>query len=151
MKPLRIERVIVATPDADAAATTFRRLFGLNDAATDAAAAGGAAVTAGAAATGGAATTAAAAGNGDAARVLAISHAEIAFVTPAAGTALADALATSGEGMAALRLEVADVDAAVRALEHAGIRFELERNAGARIVHVDPATAHGVRLSLVGR
>jgi len=140
MKPLRIERVIVATPDAAAAAATFRRLFGLKDAAAG-----------GAAAPGGAATAAAAAGDGNAARVLAISRAEIAFVTPAAGTALADALATGGEGMAALRLEVADVDAAVRALEHAGIHFEVEHNAGARVVHVDPATAHGVRLSLVGR
>jgi catechol 2,3-dioxygenase-like lactoylglutathione lyase family enzyme len=125
MKPLRIERVIVATPDADAAAATFRRLFALQDAPP--------------------------AGGGDPTRVLALSRAEIAFVTPAAGTALAAALATGGEGMAALRLEVADVDAAVSALEHAGIRFEIERGDGMRIVHVDPATAHGVRLSLVGR
>jgi catechol 2,3-dioxygenase-like lactoylglutathione lyase family enzyme len=140
MKPLRIERVIVATPDADAAAAAFRRLFGLKDAATGGAAAASAAGNA-----------AEGAGNGAAARVLAISRAEIAFVTPAAGTALADVLATSGEGMAALRLEVADVDAAVSALEHAGIHFEVERSDGARVVHVDPATAHGVRLSLVGR
>jgi catechol 2,3-dioxygenase-like lactoylglutathione lyase family enzyme len=137
MKPLRIERVIVATPDAAAAAETFRRLFDLRETLTSPAA-------------GGADTATDAAGDGDA-RVLAISRAEIAFVTPPAGTALADALATSGEGMAALRLEVADVDAAVSVLEHAGIRFEVERGEGARIVHVDPATAHGVRLSLVGR
>jgi catechol 2,3-dioxygenase-like lactoylglutathione lyase family enzyme len=134
MKPLRIERVIVATPDAAAAAATFRRLFGLENAAP-----------------GGTGTAAAADAGSDAVRILALGRAEIAFVTPAAGTALAAALASGGEGMAALRLEVADVDAAVSALEHAGIRFEIERGDDVRIVHVDPATAHGVRLSLVGR
>jgi len=82
---------------------------------------------------------------------LQIGDAQIQFVTPAAGSALAMVLATSGEGMAELCLEVASLDAAVNALSSAGVAYTMDESAGTRMLRVDPQAAHRVRLSLVER
>ena len=80
---------------------------------------------------------------------LAIGGARIEFVTPAADTALAEALRTGGEGMAALTLIVADLAEAGRSLERAGVSFEAASEGGRRVLRVDPSAAHGVRLTLI--
>jgi len=82
---------------------------------------------------------------------LQIGDARIEFVTPAAGSALATVLATSGEGMAELGLEVASLDAAVTALSSAGVAHTIDAFADRRVLRVDPQAAHGVRLSLIER
>jgi hypothetical protein len=76
---------------------------------------------------------------------LRIGTATIEFVTPKDGTPLAAALATGGEGMAELRLEVADLTTAAATLRAAGVAFEQH----SKCLHVDPSAAHGVRLTLV--
>jgi catechol 2,3-dioxygenase-like lactoylglutathione lyase family enzyme len=127
MKTLRLDHVTIVTPDAAKAAATFRDYFSLGPARSEAAEAAGP--------------------QGRAA--LAIGGARIEFVTPAAGSGLAAALAASGEGMAALCLEVADLQAASAALQRAGVRFATAESGGRRRLEVDSAAAHGVRLTLV--
>ena len=121
MKALRIDHVTVVSPDGTRAAQTFERLFGLAPASGSA---GGPA--------------------------LAIGDARIEFLTPPAGTPLAEALQTNGEGMAALTLAVADLDEAARALARAAVAFERRVVDGIAGIAVDPSAAHGVRLFLVG-
>ena len=135
MKTTRIDRVTALTRDADAASATFRRIFGLQPVDSESGPPDGAAGSG---------------EPGDDVRVLAIGGAEIAFVRPAAGTELAEALTVTGEGMAALHLEVADVDTAIRDLERAGIEFGIVTRGSRRVIHVEPIAAHGVRLSLIG-
>jgi hypothetical protein len=120
MDTRRIDHVVVATSEPAAAAATFRGHFDL---------APGLAI-------GGAPT-------------LAIGDARIAFVDPAAGTPLAAILAKSGEGMAEVCLEVASLAGAEAALRTAGIGFTNETTGGAQALAVDPAAAHGVRLTLI--
>jgi len=79
---------------------------------------------------------------------LAIGESRIEFVTPAGGTRLGEALATSGEGMAEICLRVADLGEAAETLRKAGVAFVEEDADGARGIHVDPGAAHGVRLTL---
>ncbi len=122
MKTLKIDHVTVVSPDATRAAATFEQVFELGRAAIDGPASGAA---------------------------LAVGDARIEFVTPPDGTALADALRTGGEGMAALTLTVADLDDAARALERAGIGVTRGSDGGRPRLDVDPAAAHGVRLALV--
>jgi catechol 2,3-dioxygenase-like lactoylglutathione lyase family enzyme len=129
MKAVRIDHVTVVSPDAARAADTFARLFGLADAGP---------------------VTGRAAGSA-AARALAIGDARLEFVTPPDGSALAEALRTGGEGMAALTLQVADLDDARRALAAAGIASSTRTVDGRPAVDVDPSAAHGVRLTLVPR
>lgn len=119
MKTLRIDHVTVVSPDAGRAAATFEELFALPRAAAPAGA-----------------------------TALAIGGARIEFVTPAADTALAEAMRTGGEGMAALTLTVADLAEAGRTLERAGVAFEAATDGGRRVLRVDPRAAHGVRLTL---
>jgi catechol 2,3-dioxygenase-like lactoylglutathione lyase family enzyme len=78
---------------------------------------------------------------------LQIGDARIEFVTPAAGTTLAEILASSGEGMAELCLQVASLESAARSLTSAGVGHT--RDGGA--LRIDPKAAHGVRLSLIER
>ena len=120
MKTLRLDHVVVATPDAEGAATTFRSHFDL----------GPSTPLAGS-------------------PTLKIGGARIAFVTPQAGTMLAAALASGGEGLAVLCLEVASLNEAEASLRKAGVGFATEITGGARTIIVDPAAAHGVRLTLV--
>ena len=122
METRRIDHVTVLSPDAGAAEATFRRIF---DFASAPASLGGAA--------------------------LQVGDARIEFVTPAGGTPLAAVLASSGEGMAELCLEVASLDDAAAALERARVQHVSERTAGRRCLRIDPAAAHGVRLTLIER
>jgi catechol 2,3-dioxygenase-like lactoylglutathione lyase family enzyme len=80
---------------------------------------------------------------------LAIGDARIEFVTPAAGTRLGAALAAGGEGMAEICLEVASLDAAAETLRRAGVSFAEANDEGRRVLHVEPTSAHGVRLALI--
>ena len=80
---------------------------------------------------------------------LAIGGARIAFVTPKAGTTLAAALASGGEGMAMVCLEVASLDDAEASLRQAGIGFTADSTGGRRGIAIDPGAAHGVRLTLI--
>jgi len=121
MKTLRIDHVTVVTPDAERAGATFERIFAL--------------------------ARTRPAGS----RALAVGDARIDFVTPAAGTTLGTALAANGEGMAALCLEVADLDAAAAQLRGAGVAFATSDAGARRSLEVDPAGSHGVRLTLVQR
>ncbi len=121
MRTLRIDHVVVATPDAAAAAATFRSHF---DLAPGPALAGGS-------------------------PTLSIGGARIAFVTPEAGTSLAAALAAGGEGMAVVCLQVASLAEAESALRKAGAGFAAKTVAGRPALAVDPASAHGVRLTLI--
>jgi hypothetical protein len=117
MKVLRIDHVVVATEDVDGAAATFRGHFDLQSAAP---------------LPGGEPT-------------LAIGGARIAFVGPRPGTAVAQAFASAGEGMAVVSVEVASLRQAQTALRNAGIGCT-PTDGG---LDVDPAAAHGVRLRLV--
>jgi len=120
MKTLRLDRVVVATPDAAGAAATFRAHF---DLVPDTPLAGS--------------------------PTLRIGGSQIAFVAPSAGTPLAAILASSGEGMAEVCLEVASLPDAAASLRKAGVGFTEED--GGRTLAVDPRAAHGVRLTLVER
>ena len=120
MRTLRIDHVVVATPDADGAAATFRGHFELPPSAP---VVGSPALT--------------------------IGDARIAFVSPPSGTPLAAILAKSGEGMAEVCLEVASLAEAEATLRAAGIGFTVEAKGSGRAVAVDPGAAHGVRLTLI--
>lgn len=120
MRTRRIDHVVVATPDAAAAAATFRGHFALAPAPP----------------LGGSPT-------------LQIGGARIAFVTPDAGTTLATALASSGEGLAQVYLEVASLEDAEGSLRQAGVAFTTASTARGRAIAIDPASAHGVRLVLI--
>jgi len=120
MKTLRIDHVVVATPDANGAAATFRGHFDL-------------------------APSTPLAGS----PTLRIGGARIAFVTPEDGTTLAAALASGGEGLAMVCLEVASLSEAEASLRKAGVGFSTESTGGGRAIAIDPATAHGVRLILI--
>jgi catechol 2,3-dioxygenase-like lactoylglutathione lyase family enzyme len=119
MRTNRIDHVVVATPDPTGAQATFRGHFELPPSAP----VGGS-------------------------PALTIGDARIAFITPAAGSPLAAALAGGSEGMAEICLEVASDDAET-ALRKAGIGFTSEPKGGGRAIAVDPSAAHGVRLTLV--
>ena len=120
MRTLRIDHVVVATPDDQAAAATFQSHFGL-PAAPELAGS----------------------------PTLQIGGARIAFVTPAPGTTLAAALASGGEGLAMVCLEVASLSEAAASLGVAGVAFTMDSAGGGRAIAIDPAAAHGVRLTLV--
>jgi len=119
MRTLRIDHVVVTTPDTDGAAATFRDHFDL-------------------------APSTPLAGS----PTLAIGGARIAFVTPKAGTTLAAALASGGEGLASVCLEVASLDDAEASLRQAGIGFTVDSTGSQRAITIDPGAAHGVRLIL---
>jgi catechol 2,3-dioxygenase-like lactoylglutathione lyase family enzyme len=126
MKTTRIDHVTVVTPDVARAEATFARIFALPPARVDAESPAGA-------------------------KALAIAGARIDFVPPVEGTALAHALAASGEGMAALCLEVADLEAAASELRAAGVSVTTSISGSHRALEIDPTAAHGVRLTLVQR
>lgn len=117
MKALRIDHVVVATEDPAGAAGTFRGHFDLQPATP---------------LPGGSPT-------------LAIGNARVAFVRPAAGTPVAAAFATGGEGMAVVCLEVANLGDAEHTLRQAGVACTTIAGA----IEIDPTAAHGVRLRLV--
>ena len=120
MKTLRLDHVVVTTPDAEGAAATFRGHFDLIPSTPLVGS-----------------------------PTLQIGGARIAFVTPKAGTTLAAALASGGEGLAAVCLEVASLNEAEASLRKAGVGCTTETIGGARTIAVAPAAAHGVRLTLI--
>jgi len=120
VRTLRLDHVVVATRDPEGAAATFRGHFEL---APSAPLAGSPALT--------------------------IGDAKIAFVHPADGTPLAAILASSGEGMAEVCLEVASLTEAETALRNARVGFTVEAKGSGRAIAVDPGAAHGVRLTLI--
>jgi len=127
VKTERIDHITVVSPDAAGAAATFARLFGL------------------------ASAPVAASPDATASAAVVIGGARIEFRTPGASGPLAEALKSGGEGMAALALEVADLDRAIQTLQHAGIRFDPQTVGGRHILLIDPRAAHGVRLALMAR
>jgi len=120
MRTLRLDHVVVATPDPDSAAATFRGHFELAPAAPLAGA-----------------------------PALTIGDARIAFVRPAGATALAAILEKTGEGLAEVCLEVASLADAETTLRKAGIGFTTEAKGSGRALAIDPGAAHGVRLTLI--
>ena len=95
MRTLRIDHVVVATPDAEGAAATFRGHFELAPSAPA----------------------------GRRLPALTIGDARIAFVTPAAALPSPPSSPSRGEGMAEVCLEVASLAEADAALREAGIGF----------------------------
>jgi len=81
--------------------------------------------------------------------VLAIGDAEIRLVS---GSSAAATLAVSGEGMAALWLEVDDAQAAAAAIERAGFKAAPVRKEGGRsVLALDPAVSNQVPLFVFDR
>jgi predicted enzyme related to lactoylglutathione lyase len=81
--------------------------------------------------------------------VLAIGDAEIRLVS---GSSAAATLAVSGEGMAALWLEVDDAQAAAAAIERAGFKSAPVRKEGGRsVLALDPAVSNQVPLFIFDR
>ena len=69
-----------------------------------------------------------------------------------AGAAAADFIAANGEGLAAVWLEADDVDALAAALDRAGLAHRaVRREAGRRILEVDPKSANMVALFIFDR
>jgi len=81
--------------------------------------------------------------------VLAIGDAEITLVS---GSSAAAVLAVSGEGMAALWLEVDDAEAAAAAIERAGFKSAPIRKEGGRnVLALDPTVSSQVPLFIFDR
>lgn len=81
--------------------------------------------------------------------VLAIGDAEIRLIS---GSSAAAALAASGEGMAALWLEVDDTQAAASAIERAGFKSApVRKEGGRRVLALDPAVSSQVPLFIFDR
>jgi len=80
---------------------------------------------------------------------IAIGDAEIRLRS---GSAVADAIAASGEGLAAIWLEAEDVDRVAAALRSAGVAFSPSRvEEGRRILGIDPKAANMVPLFIFDR
>jgi hypothetical protein len=83
------------------------------------------------------------------AATIAIGGAEIRLRS---GDAVADLIASSGEGLAALWLETEDIEQAAAALTRAAVPFEPVRREGERrIIAVNPASANQVVLYIFDR
>lgn len=68
------------------------------------------------------------------------------------GAAVVDAIATSGEGLAAVWLEAKDLDQVVAALTRSGVPFEPMRREGERrVLAVSPSAANQVPLFIFDR
>jgi predicted enzyme related to lactoylglutathione lyase len=88
-----------------------------------------------------------AAGSSDA--TIAIGDSEIRLRS---GAAVADLIATAGEGLAAIWLEADDVDKVVAALKTAGLGYTPPRiQDGRRILEIDPKAANMVPLFIFDR
>ena len=120
----------VATPDVDAAVSTFQRNFGLS-------------VT----------RSSRDDGSHTVSTCLAIGAAEIEMEAPTdSGSPLASFLAERGAGLRDLVLEVDDLERARQDLSSKGIDVALVAGPDGRLVgSLDPAQTHGVRITLVAR
>ena len=130
MQAKRIDHVVIAVKDLDAAVTAYEEYFGLTRVS-----------------------------GGDVPSLgirnvfLQIGDAQIELMTPLGKQgAVADFLAKHGGGMYLLSLEVDDLDAAVAELQDKGIRVNMaEGSAGQRLAFVSPPATHGVLLQLLER
>jgi methylmalonyl-CoA epimerase len=130
MHAKRIDHVVIAVPDLDAAVATYQHNFGL-----------------------------AQVGGGDVPALgirnafLQIGEAQIELVTPLTGEGpVASFLEKHGSGMYLLSLEVDDLDAAVTELHSQGMRVNMATgSAGQRLAFVSPQATHGVLLQLLER
>ena len=130
MKATRIDHVAVAVKDLDAAISTYRHNFDLQQV-------GGGEVPS----------------LGIRNAFLQIGGARIELITPATATGpVATFLEESGEGMYLLSLEVDDLDEAVSQLQAAGARVRVAQGSeGRRLAFVSPKSTHGVLLQLQER
>jgi methylmalonyl-CoA/ethylmalonyl-CoA epimerase len=130
MQAKRIDHVVIAVPDLDAAVATYQHNFGLEKV-------GGGEVPS----------------LGIRNAFLQIGDAQIELVTPltTAGP-VANFLEKHGSGMYLLSLEVDSLDAAITTLQSQGIRVNVATgSAGQRLAFVSPKATHGVLLQLLER
>jgi predicted enzyme related to lactoylglutathione lyase len=81
--------------------------------------------------------------------IIAVGDAEIRLRS---GAAVADTIAASGEGLAAIWLEAEDVDQVATALRSAGIAFSAPRmEEGRRVLGIDPKATNMVPLFIFDR
>ena len=130
MKAKRIDHVVIAVTDLDAAVETYQRNFGL------------AKVSEG---------EVSALGIRNA--FLQIGDAQLELMTPLTNQGpVATFLEKQGEGMYLLSIEVDNLDNAVAELQGQGIRITVtEGTAGRRLAFVSPKATHGVLLQLLER
>jgi len=130
MKAKRIDHVVIAVKDLDAAVATYQHNFGL-------AKVSGGEVPA----------------LGIRNVFLQIGDAQIELITPLSEQGpVADFLARQGEGMYLLALEVDNLDDAIATLQNQGARVHAATgSAGQRLAFVSPRATHGVLLQLLER
>jgi methylmalonyl-CoA/ethylmalonyl-CoA epimerase len=130
MQAKRIDHVVIAVPDLDAAVATYQHNFGLEKV-------GGGEVPS----------------LGIRNAFLQIGDAQIELVTPLTTTGpVANFLEQHGSGMYLLSLEVESLDAAITTLQSQGIRVNVATgSAGQRLAFVSPKATHGVLLQLLER
>ncbi|MGQ4808747.1 Ethylmalonyl-CoA/methylmalonyl-CoA epimerase [Candidatus Entotheonellaceae bacterium PAL068K] len=130
MQAKRIDHIVIAVPDLEAAVATYEENFGLTKV-----------------------------GDGEVPALgirnayLQIGKAQIELVTPLTEQGpVADFLAKQGGGMYLLSLEVDDLDQAIEELQEKGVRVNVaEGSAGQRLAFVSPRATHGVLLQLLER
>jgi methylmalonyl-CoA/ethylmalonyl-CoA epimerase len=130
MQAKRIDHVVIAVKDLEAAVATYEGNFGL------------------AKVSGGEVPSL-----GIRNAFLQIGDAQIELVTPLSEQGpVADFLAKQGGGMYLLALEVDDLDSAVAELQEKGARVNVAQgSAGQRLAFVSPRATHGVLLQLLER
>jgi len=130
MRAKRIDHVVIAVPDLEAAVTTYQHNFGLEKVA------GGEVPSL-----------------GIRNAFLQIGDAQIELVTPlTAEGPVANFLEKHGGGMYLLSLEVDNLEEAITTLQHQGIRVNVTTgSAGQRLAFVSPRATHGVLLQLLER
>lgn len=130
MKAKRIDHVVIAVKDLDAAVATYQQNFGL------------AKVSEGEVPSLGIRNA-----------FLQIGDAQIELVTPLTEQGpVAEFLAQHGSGMYLLALEVDDLEAAIATLQNAGTRVNVATgSAGQRLAFVSPRATHGVLMQLLER
>jgi methylmalonyl-CoA/ethylmalonyl-CoA epimerase len=130
MKAKRIDHVVIAVKDLDAAVATYQDNFGLEKVS-------GGEVPA----------------LGIRNVFLQIGDAQIELITPLSEQGpVADFLAKQGGGMYLLALEVDNLDDAIATLQHQGARVNVATGStGQRLAFVSPRATHGVLLQLLER
>ncbi len=130
MQAKRIDHVVIAVKDLEAAVATYQENFGLAKASEGEVPALGIRNA-----------------------FLQIGDAQIELMTPLSDEGpVADFLAKHGGGMYLLSLEVDDLDAAIAELQAKGIRVNVAQGAaGQRLAFVSPRGTHGVLLQLLER
>ena len=130
MRTKRIDHVVIAVEDLEAAVTTYEETFGLTQM------------------SGGEVPSL-----GIRNAFLQIGDAQIELMTPLSDAGpVADFLSKHGGGMYLLSLEVDDLDVAIAELKDKGARVNVaEGSGGQRLAFVSPRATHGVLLQLLER